>query len=149
MPPLVTTRATLSVRLPSGRFPRKSLVKVLTEARQRAVADVEKAFRDEADPQTGRPWPARKADPRRPGPFHPLIQLTGRLKREAVRAAQQATVSGSTLTVRQSRPGYARYHAYGTVRIPRRRWLAVSPNTRRFVARRLKGEGLRIFRGSR
>jgi hypothetical protein len=140
---MINLKATLSVRLPSGRFPRQSLVKVLAEARQRVAADVEGAFAGRKDPQTGKPWPRRKK-----GQTWPPLRKTGKLKREGVRAAQQARITGSTLVVRQTEPDYATYHHTGTSLMPRRRSLAISPATRKFVARRLAGEGLRVFRGT-
>lgn len=140
---MIALKATVSVRMPSGRFPRASLHKVLVAARQRVVADVEGAFQKRADPRTGKPWPRRKK-----GQKWPALQKTKALMRAAVRAARAAVANGNTLTVRQAEPDHAEFHHVGTRLMPRRRSLAVSPATRQFVARRLAGEGLRVFRGT-
>lgn len=138
----MTLKATISVRMPSGRFPRQSLARVLTDARPKVVADVEGAFAGRKDPQTGRPWPKRKK-----GQTWPPLQKTRAIKKGAIRAAQASTVNGNTLVMRQKEPDYAEFHHKGTRLMPRRRSLAISPATRKWVARRLAGEGLRVFRG--
>lgn len=138
-------KATVSVRMPSGRFPRGSYAKVLTETRADVVRDVEQAFERKADPVTGRAWPARKD----PLLSHPLLQRTGKMRAGAVAAAGRAAVNGNTLIVRMRQPAYAKYHHAGTRLMAKRRFVGVSSATRRKLARRLRAEGVRVIRSPR
>ncbi len=142
---MIRVKATISIRLPSGKFPRGSKADALKSAVPRLVRDTQDAFASARDPRTGRPWPPRA----RPHPWPPL-RKTGRLYRAALLAAAAASVTGSTLTVRV--PRGRRYFAYqqtGTRKMPARPYLGVSVAARRLVARKLAGQGLRVWRSPR
>ena len=142
----IITRATVSIRLPTGRFPRESQAAALRAVVPRLAADAKAAFDQRRDPATLKPWPPRKvARGRKPLP-HPLMVLTGKLKRATVEAAEGATITGSTLTMKVKSPKYAKYHAKGTRLMPARPSVGVSRAARMILAKQLVKQGLRVFR---
>jgi hypothetical protein len=142
---MIRVKASVSIRLKTGKFPQASYRRALISVRPSFAQDVRVAFAREADPVTGKPWEKRKNSRL----THPILQLSGRMAREAVKAAETARVNGSTLYARQTRPKYAKWHATGTRKMARRRSLGVSPGTAQKLRRALAGEGVRVFRNAR
>lgn len=135
-------KATIAVRMRSGRFPKGSFAPELLALREQVRRDITEAFDRQRDPQTGRPWP------RSPWISRPLLVKTGRMKQRAIEAAASATViGGNTLMVSARLPYYARFHQYGTLIIPKRRFVGISARTRKVLARKLKNKALRLWRG--
>lgn len=144
----IKTKATVILRLPNGRFPQQSYAAVLNDMRPRLVQDEEQAFLLKRDPMTLKPWAPRKL---RVGfnPTHPLMVLSAKLGAAAIKAAADARLTGSSLTMTVRNPKFGRYHMTGTRKMVARRWLGISRRTREALVRRLKAEGLRIFRTRR
>jgi hypothetical protein len=143
----LTTKVTVSLRTPRGKFPSGSYARVLGEIRPLLVQDIEGGFDASRDPETKTPWASRKIQPGRQAPNHPLLVKTGTLRQEAVSAARSAVVNGSTLTMRTNKPSYGGYHQKGTRFMVARRWAGVSRATRMRLAKLLVKEGIRVFRG--
>lgn len=139
---MIKVRASISIRLPSGKFPRASYTRVLQPAVQQVMRDFREGFQAEKDPRTGKPWPPRKLEYP-----HPMIRKSRLLFRSAIRAVEQAVITNSTLSIRiPDSPVYLKYQFFGTKKIAARRFIGVSRRTRQWVARRLKGEGVRVWR---
>lgn len=137
-------KASVSVRLPSGKFPRASKAEALRAAVPLLIRDAGQAFDKAADPVTGKPWPARK----RPYPW-PILDKSGRMRAAVLAAAAKATVTGNTLTVRLTEPPYLIFHQKGTRRMARRRVVGVTRAVARKVRDKLRGAGVRVFRSPR
>ena len=136
-------KATISVRMRSGRFPKGSFATELLALREQVRRDITEAFDRQRDPQTGRQW--------KPSPWisRPLLVKSGRMKQRAIEAAASATViGGNTLQVSARLPYYARFQNSGTRLIPKRRFVAISAKTRKVLARKLKNKALRLWRGA-
>lgn len=137
--------AGVKLRRLNGRFAAGTFAPILLEARARIRQDVERAFDQRADPQTGQPWKDRQT--RRAREYlHPLLVKTGKLKREAIAAAASAVVSGNRLTVTQRVPSYAGFHQLGTRVMVARRYQGVTRATRLWLARRMKDQAVRVWR---
>lgn len=134
----------VSIRMPSGKFPPGSYAAALRPAVADLERDTLRAFEEKKDPATGRPWPPRKQVHK-----HPMLRKTLTMYRGVLRAIAAASLAGSTLTVYVSYPRYWKYHQFGTRFMKRRRTVAVSKRTRAALARRLKGEGVKIITGKR
>lgn len=137
-------KASVSIRLPSGRFPRKAHAAALKAAVPLLIRDAEQAFEKAADPVTGKPWPERK----QPYPW-PMLQRSRAMRAAVVTAAAAATITGHTLTVRLGEPPYLVFHQRGTRFMARRRVVGVTRAVARKVRDKLKGEGVRVFRSPR
>jgi len=139
---VINVKATVNVRTLKGKFPQGSKAKALAEVRPALVRDVNRAFDTKSDPVSGSPWAPTK--------FvygHPLLQKTGALKAGAVAAAAGATVAGSSITAKVKTPAHAGFQAKGTRYITARRFLGASIGAIGQLAKALKREGLRVFRG--
>lgn len=137
-------KTSLSIRMPSGKFPPGSYAAALRPAKADLERDSLRAFEEKKDPVTGRAWPPRKAVYR-----HPMLRKTLTLFRGVMKAIASATLTGSTLTVAVIYPRYWRWHQFGTRRMKARRTVGVSPKTRAALARRLRGEGVKLITGRR
>ena len=137
---MIRIKASVNIRLPSGRFPASSHAAVLVQAREDLKRDTERAFAAKVDPVTGRAWPERKTVR-----ANPLLELSGRMKRAALTAVAAAVINGNTVIFRQSSPRYAKWQFGGTKRIQARRFIGASPTTKAAIRRRLQQEGLKVF----
>lgn len=140
-------KASINIRLPSGRFPKGSFRPQLLQVRSQVLRDVQEAFAKQADPVNKRPWPARKQPANGMRIDRPLLVKSGQLRGSAIQAAAGATiVGGSTLAVRLVMPLYGKYHYFGTKIMARRRFFGISARTRKALARLLKGQAVRLWR---
>jgi hypothetical protein len=137
-------KASVSIRLPSGKFPQKARAAALKAAVPLLIRDAGQAFEKAADPITGKPWPPRK----RPYPW-PMLVRSGRMKAAVLKAAAGASITGHTLTVRLTEPRYLVFHQRGTRHMARRRVVGITRAVARKVRDRLRGEGVRVFRSPR
>lgn len=140
--------ASVSVRKIGGKFPAGSHARALRAVKPLIVAGIERAFAEERDPISGKPWAPRKEQGGRQS-YRKLLVLTGRLKRAALAAAAAATINGHVLYLAQREPRRAKYHQAGTKRMARRRFLGVSKAAVQSLRRKLAGEAVRLFRSQR
>lgn len=138
---MITFKARLSVRKRSGRFAPGNFANVLMPLRDMVREDTEAAFAKQADPVNFRRWPSRQHEY-----DWPMLQRTGAMRAEVIRAAAAATVRGSTLSVRVDAPVHFKWHQQGTRLLPPRRTVGISLRVRNAAARALAGEAVKIFR---
>lgn len=142
-------KASINIRLPSGRFPQGSFRPQLQQMRHQVLRDVQEAFAKQIDPVTKRPWPPRIQPATGKRIDRPLLVKSGRLRGSAIQAAAGATiVGGSTLAVRLVMPLYGKYHYFGTKIMARRRFFGISSRTRKALARLIKVQALRLWRSN-
>lgn len=141
---MIKIKGSISIRMPSGKFPPGSFAAVLAPCRGEMQRDVQQSFAGQKDPVTGRAWPERKH-------FYPwpMLQRSGKLFTAAQAAAGQASINGNTITLTMVVPDYAKWHLKGTRKMAKRRFVGCSATTRAALKRRLKGAGLRLIRGER
>lgn len=86
---------------------------------------IQTAFAIDSDPVTGTPWPELKPATLRAkqkaGYGSDALE-----NRRILRGAAIATVEGRAILV-NNQPDYAKYHQFGTSKIPQRRFVGVSP----------------------
>ncbi|CAN5421731.1 hypothetical protein BH11PLA2_BH11PLA2_32830 [soil metagenome] len=137
---MIRVKTSISIRLPSGKFPPGSMAAVLEPCRQDLHRDVEEAFTKQQDQQTGRAWPIRK------GLYPwPMLVKSGRMKERALAAVRDAAINGSTITLTMRSPKYSQFHISGTRFVAKRRFVGTSIQTRAALLRRLRSEGLKVF----
>ena len=142
----IAVKASVVVRTKKGaKFPAGSYAAALSPARAALKRDAERAFATQSDPVTGRKWAPRKGA----YPWAPLLK-TGELKGAAIEAAENATLTGSSLTA-TVKTRYAGFQQKGTRTIAARRFVGASIGTIAVVRAGLRREGkrqaVRVLRG--
>jgi hypothetical protein len=140
---VIPVTARVSLRLPSGRFPKGSYAAALKSIVEPFRKQTEDAFDRERDPVTGIGW-ARERQPLTPV-GRKLLDKTGTLKKRTLSAVTLARITGNTLTIRQRQPHYWKYHAFGTVNMKRRRTVGAGPTVKKLLAKALKREAVKII----
>jgi phage gpG-like protein len=140
---VIKVAASVSIRLPTGKFPTGSFAAALRPLVEPMRAEAEAAFESERDPVTMKPWDPPKAPLKPDG--RKLLNKSGLLKRETLAAISAARITGNTLSVKIVNPEYERFHRLGTRKMKARRTVGASIATVGRLARALRGEAVKIF----